>query len=173
MRSPRRAPGQRRLNQQVVQWKPDGFWPAGGRLTVVAGCAPTQFEDRCRRGGGCRYIGPHLDRQHRRPGCAGNAGVNGQAKPANAGRKLQCSGKGSKRRDGLAYDRHPAEFSRRLPDHRAVRRADNLRRRLRAFGSMVGGFTRPCQRQPRVHQSEPRAWYYDTVRVGDPVSVQA
>jgi lipoprotein-anchoring transpeptidase ErfK/SrfK len=32
------------LNNEVLQWKPDGFWPAHSRVTVVAGGAPMQFE---------------------------------------------------------------------------------------------------------------------------------
>ncbi|MDT5134894.1 MAG: hypothetical protein QOE41_4205, partial [Mycobacterium sp.] len=31
------------VKDDTVQWVPDGFWPAHGKVTVLAGGAPTQF----------------------------------------------------------------------------------------------------------------------------------
>lgn len=43
--SPQRPTGQFTwLNDSVVQWNPDGFWPAHSKITVTAGGAPTSFE---------------------------------------------------------------------------------------------------------------------------------
>ena len=144
------------LNDRVLQWNPDGFWPAHSTITVTAGGAKTSFETGC-RGGGCRRHRAHTF----------TVSIDGQVAremPASMGKPRFPTPVGSfsvlrkeavvvmdSRTIGIPLD-DPEGY--KLTVYNAVR--DHLRRRLRALGSMVDGITGLCERQPRLHQPQSR-----------------
>ena len=56
------------LENNVVQWVPDRFWPAHSTvsLSVRGSLATTNFQNGARRRRRCQYLGPHVHRDHRR-----------------------------------------------------------------------------------------------------------
>ena len=65
------------VDDNVVQWIPDKYWPAHTKVTVQVHALTTGFETGRRSGRRCQHFGAHIHRQRQRPGAAGDASVDG------------------------------------------------------------------------------------------------
>jgi lipoprotein-anchoring transpeptidase ErfK/SrfK len=162
------------LNQQVVQWKPDGFWPAHSRVTVVAGGAPTQWET------GAAVLGVADISAH-----TFTVSIDDQVvreMPASMGKPSRPTPVGSF--SVLEKDRSVVMDSRTigipLNSPEGYRITAQYAERITSGGVYVHSAPWSVDSQGNANVShgcinlspDNAAWYYDTVSVGDPVIVQ-
>jgi lipoprotein-anchoring transpeptidase ErfK/SrfK len=162
------------LNHQVVQWKPDGFWPAHSRVTVVAGGAPTQF------GTGAAVLGVANISAH-----TFTVSIDGQVvrvMPASMGKPSRPTPVGSF--SVLEKDRSVVMDSRTigipLNSPEGYRITAQYAERITWGGVFVHSAPWSVDSQGNANVShgcinlspDNAAWYYDPVGVGDPVIVQ-
>ena len=80
------------LDNDVVQWVPDRFWPAHSTVALSVGGLSTEFETgpavrRC-----CQHLGSHVHREHRRSRGGTAAATAGAAPPTPLGRRRSDAG---------------------------------------------------------------------------------
>ena len=143
------------VETNVVEWKPDGYWPAHSHVGVEVHALSTGFDT------GDQVVGVASISAH-----TFTVSQNGEVlrtMPASMGKPSSSNTDGqflravqrAHGRDGFANHRHPPRVLGGIQDHRAVRRPGHLEWRLRALGAVVGGLSGLRERQPRLHQ--PRA----------------
>jgi lipoprotein-anchoring transpeptidase ErfK/SrfK len=161
------------LNDEVLQWKPDGFWPAHSPVTVVAGGAPTQFET------GAAVVGVANISAH-----TFTVSIDGQVArqmPASMGKPSRPTPVGSF--SVLEKDRSVVMDSRTigipLSSPEGYRITAQYAERINWGGVFV--HSAPWSVDSQGHENvshgcinlspDNAAWYYNTVSVGDPVIV--
>ena len=163
------------LNDRVVQWNPKGFWPAHSSIMVTAGGAKTTFET------GAAVVGVADIDAH-----TFTVSIDGQVMremPASMGKSRFPTPTGTFCGAGEAVRRHHG-----FPDHRhsaadpeGYKLTVNDAVRVTWGGIYVHGAPWSVGSQGYSNVShgcinlgpDNAAWYYDTVRIGDPIIVQA
>ena len=162
------------LDNDVVQWVPDRFWPAHSTVALSVGGLSTNFAT------GPAVIGvasisdhtftvsidgvdagppSELPAPHHRPHW-GEPGVfpasMGRPGVSDAGRHLHRFVQGTLGGHGFEQRRHSRRRSRRLPAHGGLRRPYHQPWPLRAFSSVGCQFTRVRECQPRLCRTQHR-----------------
>jgi lipoprotein-anchoring transpeptidase ErfK/SrfK len=141
------------VETNVVEWKPDGYWPAHSHVGVEVHALSTGFDT------GDQVVGVASISAH-----TFTVSVNGEVlrtMPASMGKPSRPTPMGnysalSKERTVVMDSRTIGiPLVRRIQNHRLVRRSCHLEWRLCAFGAVVGGLAGLCERQPRLHQPQP------------------
>jgi lipoprotein-anchoring transpeptidase ErfK/SrfK len=162
------------LDDHVVQWNPNTFWPAHSRITVVANGAPTQFES------GAAVVGVADISEH-----TFTVSIDGQvarAMPASMGKPSRPTPIGNF--SVLDKDRTVVMDSRTIgipldsPDGYLI--TAQYAERITSSGVYVHSAPWSVDSQGNANVShgcinlspDNAVWYYDTVNVGDPVIVQ-
>jgi lipoprotein-anchoring transpeptidase ErfK/SrfK len=163
------------LSNQVVQWIPDGFWPAHSPITVTAGGAKTNFET------GSKVVGvADIDAY---TFTVSIDDVVAREMPASMGKSKFPTPKGTFA--ALAKEKTVVMDSRTigipLSDPEGYKLTVSNAIRITSGGVYVHGAPWSVGSQGYANVShgcinlgpDNAAWYFDTVRVGDPVIVQA
>lgn len=163
------------VNDDAVQWVPDGFWPAHSKVTVLAGGAPTQF------GTGAAVVGVADISAH-----TFTVSIDGQVArdmPASMGKPTRPTPVGNF--TILEKDRSVIMDSRTigipLDSPEGYRITAYYAERITWSGVYVHSAPWSVDSQGHANVShgcinlspDNAAWYYDTASVGDPVIVQA
>jgi lipoprotein-anchoring transpeptidase ErfK/SrfK len=163
------------LNDHVVQWKPDGFWPAHSPVTVFAGGEPTVFDT------GAEVLGVAS-----LSAFTFTVSIDGQVArvmPASMGKPSRPTPVGSF--SVLEKDRSVVMDSRTigipLNSPEGYRLTVQYAERITWDGVYVHSAPWSVASQGNANVShgcinlspDNAAWYYDKVSVGDPVIVQA
>ncbi len=75
------------LDNDVVQWVPDRFWPAHSTMALSVGGLSTEFQTGPAVVGVAKYLGSHVHREHRRRRSATAVCTAGAAPPTPLGRR--------------------------------------------------------------------------------------
>ena len=143
------------LDDKAVQWTPKGFWPAHSTISMNAGGFKTSFET------GSAVVGVADIDAH-----TFTVSIDGQVvreMPASMGKPRHPTPIGSftalEKQSPVIMDSRTIGIPLSDPEGYRLtgrRRSRHLGRGLRAQRSVVGGFARQFERQPRVHQPQPR-----------------
>jgi lipoprotein-anchoring transpeptidase ErfK/SrfK len=163
------------LNDRVAQWNPDGFWPAHSPITVTAGGAKTNFET-----GAAVTSVADIDSY------SFTVSIDGEVvreMPASMGKSRFPTPKGSftvlGKEKSVVMDSRTIGIPLSDPEGYKITVANAVR--ITSGGVYVHSAPWSVGSQGYANVShgcinlspDNAAWYFDTVRVGDPVIVQA
>jgi lipoprotein-anchoring transpeptidase ErfK/SrfK len=173
--SPRYATGHFNwVKADVVQWIPDGFWPAHAKITVLAGGAPAQF------GTGATVVGVANISAH-----TFTVSIDGQVvrqMPASMGKPNHPTPVGSftalEKQRSVVMDSRTIGIPLNSPEGYRLTVDDAVRVTWGGVYVHSAPWSVASQGNANVSHGcinlspDNAAWYYDTVNVGDPIIVQ-
>lgn len=161
------------LNDNVVQWTPDRFWPAHSRVTVMAGGAKTDFET------GAAVLGVANISEHTFTVSIDNQVV--REMPASMGKPSRPTPVGSftalEKQRTVTFDSRTIGIPLNSPEGYLIQGQYAVR--VTWGGVYVHSAPWSVDEQGHANVShgcinlspDNAAWYFDTVRVGDPIIV--
>ena len=172
--SPSNTPGHFEwVENNVVQWVPNHYWPAHTHVSVGVQALTTGFDTGDALIGVASISGAHLHRQQKRRSAPHHAGVNGQAQSSHTDRQLHRPGK----QRSVVMDSRTIGIPLSSPEGYKI----TAQYAVRVTWSGVYVHSAPWSVDSQGYANvshgcinlspDNAAWYFNQVNVGDPIQV--